>query len=575
MTKNYIGLAVTSHDPALAIVNSKGKVVFAEATERYLQNKRAYNAPTEDLIRMAPLLEKYMEKGADVVINMTWKKPGFLDRLIGGYIIKKLVPKDLPFQWSEYAESSIAILSKNLDMGGLITGWQAKSNNPGVKWERRYHDHHLTHATFAAYASPFEEAVCLVFDGSGERFISMAFYHYKNGNLTPLNFRIPLGHYSLGLYYEFICNALGFSSIKGEEWKVMGLASYGKFDEKIYTILKKMLFIKDGHVVRGKECLSIQRQIAAIGRKKGQPAMDYANFAFTAQYYFCELAISVMNNVCSKKISENLIFCGGCALNSSMNGQILDRTGFKNLFIPPAPADDGNAIGAALLGYKQDYPDFRPGKSFFSPYLGETLARDSLDKFIKYGPYKTADLKGQSIHEYAAALLGRGKIIGWAQGRAEFGPRALGNRSILADPRSTDIREKLNVHVKFREEFRPFAPSILHEFGDEYFEHYQESYYMERTLKFRDEVKSRVPGVVHVDGTGRLQTVRKEWNERYYDLIYAFYRITGIPLLLNTSFNVMGKPIIHSVEDAVTVFMNAGLDALVIEDLIFEKLNPS
>jgi carbamoyltransferase len=171
----------------------------------------------------------------------------------------------------------------------------------------------------------------------------------------------------------------------------------------------------------------------------------------------------------------------------------------------------------------------------------------------------------------AAELLAKGRIVGWVQGRAEFGPRALGNRSILADPRSLDVRYRLNATVKFREEFRPFAPAILHEHGDRYFERYQESPYMERTLAFRREVIGTVPAVVHVDGTGRLQTVKREWNPRFHALVSAFHEITGVPLVLNTSYNVMGKPIAHSVEDVLAVFHTSGLDAVFIGDVCLEK----
>jgi carbamoyltransferase len=199
------------------------------------------------------------------------------------------------------------------------------------------------------------------------------------------------------------------------------------------------------------------------------------------------------------------------------------------------------------------------------------MCKESLENVRRLSRISGLEVVGDAVARRAAELLANGKIIGWVQGRAEFGPRALGNRSILADPRPADMKEKINARVKFREEFRPFAPSILHEHGDEYFHDYQESPYMERTLTFREEVRDRVPSVVHVDGTGRLQTVRKEWNPRYYELIEEFFRLTGVPLILNTSFNVMGKPIIHSVEDAIAVFYTTGLDALVIEDMLVQK----
>ena len=190
---------------------------------------------------------------------------------------------------------------------------------------------------------------------------------------------------------------------------------------------------------------------------------------------------------------------------------------------------------------------------------------------LKFGQQSNVFHFPQSIAEETAKLLAEGALVGWFQGRAEFGPRSLGNRSILADPRQASMRDKINSRVKFREEFRPFAPSILDEYGDEYFENYQQSPYMERTLKYKKAVCHKVPAVVHVDGTGRLQTVKYEWNPRFYQLIEAFRQITDIPVLLNTSFNVMGKPIIHSVEDAVSVFYTSGLDVLVIDDYMIVK----
>ena len=190
---------------------------------------------------------------------------------------------------------------------------------------------------------------------------------------------------------------------------------------------------------------------------------------------------------------------------------------------------------------------------------------------MEYGRKEQIQFLPDSICEHAASMLAAGKLVGWVQGKAEFGPRALGNRSILADPRPAEMKDRINARVKMREPFRPFAPSILHEYGDEYFESYRESPYMERTLRFRDEVVSKVPAVVHVNGTGRLQTVKREWNPRYFKLIEAFHAITGVPLVLNTSFNIMGKPIIHSVEDAIALFHTSGLGALVIEDYLITK----
>jgi carbamoyltransferase len=190
---------------------------------------------------------------------------------------------------------------------------------------------------------------------------------------------------------------------------------------------------------------------------------------------------------------------------------------------------------------------------------------------VRYNPAARVRRLGDGIVDATAKLLAAGKIIGWMQGRAEFGPRALGHRSILADPRDPEMKDRINARVKFREEYRPFAPSILHEHGAEYFEDYQMSPYMERTLVWRKEVRARVPAVVHEDGTGRLQSVTRELAPRFYDLIRAFQRLTDVPLVLNTSFNIMGKPIIHSVEDALGMFQTTGLDACIVDDVLIEK----
>jgi carbamoyltransferase len=270
-------------------------------------------------------------------------------------------------------------------------------------------------------------------------------------------------------------------------------------------------------------------------------------------------------------ISDNLVLSGGCALNSCYNGRIVNRTGFTRLHVPSAPADDGNALGAAFLAYHRDHPRARPPARAATPYLGSRISSRPLDSLLRLGRLASTRHCPGTVHQVAASLLADGKVVGWIQGRAEFGPRALGNRSILADPRPSDVRERINAIVKFREPFRPFAPAILDEYGPDWFEDYQVSPYMERTLVWRACAQSRVPGVVHVDRTGRLQSVRRVWNERFYDLIRAFHARTGVPILLNTSFNVVGKPIVHTLEDALGIFCTTAMDALIVEDYVIEK----
>lgn len=431
----------------------------------------------------------------------------------------------------------------------------------GKSLRLKHFDHHLTHAAAGCYTSPFDEAVCAVVDAYGEG-SSSACFHYKDGKLRPIpGSRSRFA--SLGYFYALLCFACGFDSIKGKEWKLMGMAPYGKFDQVLYDTLSRMLYV-DGLRIRARGMLT---DTFWLEDHRSQ-AMDLAH---TGQVVFEELLEQLLTNLADLGISRNLVYMGGCALNSTANGKILSRTPFERLHVYSAPADDGTALGAALLAYYQDHT-YRPlERRPFTPYLGVEMSPYVLGHLEKFNESSPGFKKcGEKVVQEAARLLAEGKIIGWVQGKAEFGPRALGNRSILATPCRAGIKDIMNSRVKFREEFRPFAPSILHEYGAAYFENYEESPYMERTLRFRDDAIHKVPGVVHVNQSGRLQTVKREWNERYYDLIDEFRKLTGVPILLNTSFNVMGKPIVNSVEDAVGVLYTTGLDALVIHEFVVE-----
>lgn len=587
MKKNYIGIANSFHDSSISIVNSMGEVVFAEATERYLQNKRAINCTGDQFIRIAKLVEKYCEPGAELVVAHTWSDSA--ESLVkeamsqleneenawkdSSGLIPELILDKLTFRKFAIASqmNSMSLANKTLRYElSQLDEWR-KNTDFVVK---RY-DHHLTHAATACYTAPYIEGACAVIDGYGERSSSQS-YTYKNGKITSIGEGIRQGFLgaSLGMFYMIVCDVCGFGYFRGEEWKVMGLAAYGKFDQKYYDIMKPMLRINGLDI---EPCNSLKfnqnlRKLYSLKRKPGQSAMEFADFAYTGQVVFSELLYEYLNNLHRITGMDNVMLGGGAFLNSWANGEITDKTLFKNAYIFSAPADDGNSLGAAMLAFCEDNPDWRPKNTFQSPYLGSEISQNTIENFKKFGGLNqyTRYYPGE-VHKKAAELLSQGKIIGWVQGRAEFGPRALGNRSILADPRDKNCKDKINSRVKFREEFRPFAPSILHEYGSEYFHNYQESPYMERTLRFRDEVMDKVPGVVHANLTGRLQTVKKEWNEKYYLLLKAFAEITGVPVLLNTSFNVMGKPIIYSFEDAIAVFFTSGLDALVIDDMIVEK----
>lgn len=582
MSTNYIGLSCTCHDPALAIVNSHGEVVFAEAAERYLQNKRAWYSPPDDLMRMSELLDTYCEKDVDLVLASTWlpstlRKAEFLyfNPLIQNRAVQFLLgllfrETPLPTPLSQLLVSGTA---KNMGLNTELMFLTKNHKNPHLKVIRKAYDHHLTHAAAACYSSPFEEALCVIADGYGEG-SSTAVFRYTQGTINPIPgiiSSIP----SLGIFFAKLCNACGFDSLKGEEWKVMGLAPYGKLNEVLYDSLKKLMEVKDGGFIYKNKKL-VQEHEFELNKyllKNWNNPYEAADLAYTGQLVFSELMADLLNSVYKICPSENLVLSGGCALNSAFNGKVLELApGFKDCYVFCAPGDDGNAIGAALLAYYEDRNSEKKPAKLQLPYLGSTISKITLNNLEKYSKLKRVSLEsGETIFEKVAAFLVEGKIIGWVQGRAEFGPRALGNRSILADPRLEDIKLRLNLEVKYREEFRPFAPAILHEYGSQYFENYQETPYMERALRFHPEAAEKVPGVVHVDGTGRLQTVKRDWNPRFYDLILAFFQLTGIPIILNTSFNVMGKPIVHTVEDAIAVFMTTGMDVLVIEDRIYLK----
>lgn len=571
--KHYIGLAVTPHDPALCILNPAGEIVFAQAAERYLQNKRAWHSPADDVLFVKRLLKTYCDSADQLVLSLSWekkylKKTRHVTNGFNRYVINTLLnlggksvlapiyheAKSIYTGFNEYAGTNIEYQYFNLTQQPV---------------SYQYNDHHLTHAAAGCYCSPFDEAACAVIDGNGQD-TALSFYHFKKGHLHPLKSHSSR-FASLGLFYWFICKTCGFDPMEGEEWKVMGLASYGKFDEKYYAMLKDCFKVDGLNVKVSRKTLETAKKCLKMTRTDDTPALEYADFAFTGQYVFSEYVNQLLNNLYQICSSDNLVLGGGCALNSAYVGTVTHKTPFKQVYVFSAPADDGNAVGAALLAYYKEHP-YQVRQDVQLPYLGSTMSEKSLQRLKQYSQLKIqSDYSMQEVTQLTAKYLSEGKIIGWVQGRAEFGPRALGNRSILADPRHSNVKERLNAEVKFREEFRPFAPSILHEFGDEYFENYEETPYMERALPFKQAVRSKVPGVVHVDGTGRLQTVKREWNERYYDLIKAFYDLTQVPILLNTSFNVMGKPIIHSVEDALSVFFTSGLDVLVIENHIICK----
>lgn len=579
MKKYYIGLSITYHDPALAIIDDQGKVLFAEATERFMQNKRALNCEADPLLLIKDLLEAYCPNPDEIVIAINWRKKRPLYENIVAALgcltapgLMKTGIKRLRSPLKNYQlHHMIASQRNNIASSGINLVRILAEYHPHCSISFADYHHHLTHAATACYSSPFLESACAVIDSFGENG-SMGFYHFKDQKLDCLYESKGTG--SIGFYYMKITELCGFDWLKGEEWKVMGLAPYGKLNQEFYDLLKTTISVEGFECQhRSKDLFSSLSTLDKFKRHKQDAIEKSADLAFTGQYFFAELVSKLLQHLQQVTGCKNLTFGGGCALNSAYNGQIKDKTGFDQVFIPSAPADDGTALGAAWLALRHNKPDvvISTEKKVLSPYLGSIISDHEIKRLIQYNRALDIQYLPDSICKVTAGLLSKGQLIGWIQGRAEFGPRALGNRSILADPRQLEMKDKINLHVKYRESFRPFAPSVLHEYANNYFVDYHESPYMDKTLHIRDDMQEYIAAVTHVDGTGRLQTVKQEWNPRFYQLIECFHQQTQIPMLLNTSFNVMGKPLVHSLEDAIAVFLTTGLDVLVINDYLISK----
>ena len=576
MSKYTIGLSVTYHDSALAIVDEQGRVLFAEATERFLQNKRALNCEPDQLALVSSLLEQYCPDPDEITIAINWKKnrPLYetvvnqLGCLSAPGLLRQGIKRLCSLLDNYKLHHMIACQRHSIHLAGINLVRTVRQCYPACRLSFVDFDHHLTHAATACFTSPYQQAACAVIDSFGENG-SMAFYRYERGQLQRIHETRGTG--SIGFYYMKITELCGFDWLKGEEWKVMGLAPYGRLNPVLYDLLKATVTVEGFQCRhRGADLFKVVDQLQDFKRSADEPIETAADLAFTGQFFFAELMAQLLEHLHQETGLENLALAGGCGLNSAFNGHISQRTGFKSVYIPSAPADDGTALGAALLGcYGKKSAPIR--KEALSPYLGSVITDQAVERFREINQtFIIEHLPGQIVVE-TARRLSRGALIAWVQGRAEFGPRALGNRSILADPRYAKTQDAINQRIKFREKYRPFAPAILAEYGSAYFEHYQDSPYMDKTLTIRPDKRSQLGAVCHVDGTGRLQSVTEARNARFYALLTAFYDLTDVPVLLNTSFNVMGKPLVHSLEDCLTVLMSTGLDALVVNDYLITK----
>ena len=466
----------------------------------------------------------------------------------------------------------------------------------------KFSEHHYSHAASAFYPSPFKEAVVLTLDGVGEWATTTV--AIGKGNKLEMIKEIHFPH-SLGLLYSAFTYYTGFKVNSGE-YKVMGLAPYGKPKYKDLIIKELMDLKEDGSFKLNMKYFNYATGLTMTNKRFsnlfGHPVRDpkkdllndfHMDIASSIQAVTEEIIIRLTKNIANEYKIKNLCLAGGVALNCVANGKILRQKIFENIWIQPAAGDAGGSLGAALAYWHQELS--KPREIFKDQmkgaYLGPKFSENQIEKQLIQLKGKYYKKTSNEISSIVAKELSKSKTVGWFQGRMEFGPRALGGRSILADPRSEKMQKELNLKIKFRESFRPFAPSILREDVNNWFELNYDSPYMllvsdvkkdkQITMSEKDKKlfgieklnikRSTIPAITHVDYSARIQTVHKETNPKYYDLLNEFKKITGCPVLVNTSFNVRGEPIVCSIEDAFNCFMGTNLDILVLEEFILFK----
>ena len=459
---------------------------------------------------------------------------------------------------------------------------EIKNHLKGFNGNIIFPEHHMSHAAYAFYTSQFDESAILTIDGVGEW--STASFGIAKNNKIQLTNDIRWPH-SLGLFYSAFTYFLGFRVNEGE-YKLMGLSSYGK--PKYYDLIKENLIdVKnDGSIHLNMKYFAFTydkvmtnknfAQLFGIPPRKEDQKTEQIHYDIgaSAQKVLEDVLLKMVNHIHSKTKMKNLCIGGGVALNGVANYKVLKNGPFDNVHIPPSPGDGGSAVGCAQYLYFVHNNKKRIIENNHSKliqenvYVGPSYSNEKIIKFLDSNNIKYEKFEKQSLLKKTAQLISTGNIVGWYQGKMEWGPRALGNRSILADPRNASMKDILNEKIKHRESFRPFAPSVLEEYASEYFDIDVPSPYMLMVAKVKKP--EIIPAVTHVDGTGRLQTVSNYANPLYYDLINEFFKITGVPVIINTSMNVMGEPIVNTPEQAYQMIVKTDMDCLVLgNNLIF------
>tara|TARA_B100000700_G_scaffold328337_1_gene445841 strand:- start:1678 stop:3471 length:1794 start_codon:yes stop_codon:yes gene_type:complete len=588
-----IGISCFYHDSAAAIIVN-GEIISAVQEERFTRIKHDASFPVNSI---KFCLESAKLKISDIDAFVFYEKPFIkFERLLETYLQK------VPFGFESFKLSIPLWIKEKLFQRQLIlNNLNLIEKNSSIKNKIFFTDHHHSHASSAFYPSPFNEAIVLTMDGVGEWTTTSVYLGKKNSLELKKEIKFP---HSLGLLYSAFTYFLGFKVNDGE-YKVMGLAPYG--EPKYTNIIKKNLIdIKeDGSFKLNQKYFNYTTGLTMTNKKfnklfkmnvrkvNDNLLQKHMDIAASIQLVLEDIIFLITKNLSKSYGVNNLCLAGGVALNCVANGKILKNKIFKNIWIQPAAGDAGGALGAALIIFYEHFKKKRilnlKKDSMKNSYLGPSYSNNEIKEFLKNNKIKYKFFsKKKDLVSIISKKISKGKVIGWFQGKMEFGPRALGNRSIIADPRSEKMQKNINLKIKFRESFRPFAPIVLKEQVSNWFDFKGDSPYMllvsnvksNKIIKIDDKKfkglkklylkRSLIPAVTHVDYSARIQTLTKE-NGLIYDLLKEFNKVTNCPVLVNTSFNVKDEPIVCSPFDAYNCFINTGLDILVLGNYIIDN----
>jgi len=566
---NILGISCYYHDSAASLVID-GKVIAAVEEERFSRKKFDDDFPYQAIDYC--LNESKLNSSDIDCVAFYDKSIMKFDRLLDNYIA--VAPRGL--------RSFLDVIPKWIHKRLWVKD-EIKKHLTGFNGKIIFPEHHMSHAAYSYFTSSFDDASILTIDGVGEW--TTTSFGKASGTKIQLLKDIRWPH-SLGLFYSAFTYFLGFQVNEGE-YKLMGLASYGK--PKYYDlIMDNLIDVKnDGSINLNMKYFAFTydkvmtnknfEKLFGIPVRNEDSKIEQIHFDIgaSAQLVLEEILLKMVNHVSENTTSKNLCLGGGVALNGVSNYRILKESSFENIYIPPSPGDAGSAIGCALfanysfLNQKRTIPNSKSEMIKNNVYLGPSYSNEEIKSFLVSKNIDFVELTNDELLKNTSKLISEKNVVGWFQGKMEWGPRALGNRSILADPRFEDMKDILNEKIKHRENFRPFAPSILEEYVSEFFEIDIPSPYMLLVAKVKKP--EIIPAVTHVDGTGRLQTVSKESNPMYYNLISEFHKITSVPVIINTSMNVRGEPIVNTPEQAYNMLKKTDMDYLALGNFLIQR----